>query len=419
LLHILGNTTNAITAAWRELLDAGMYSNFPGFLFADTGARQNTNIFRIPPGGGAPVKTGGMPINQAIMPLPYKEPSQALMALVSDMAETGMRIGGTAEQQVGEGRADAPVGTTLAMIEQAAKVMNAVHKRMHAAQAQEFQLLIGCFKEHPESFWQRNRKPSNAWDEQTFLQALQDVELVPQADPNTASHGQRIMKIMALKQLQAAQPTLYNPIAIDKAALAAMGWSNPEQFMAPPEAQAAPPPEMQKAIAEIKIKQQAVDARTMTAQAHAAKAQAEVAQLIRSTTSNLPDRVETLHADDFRISLAGAQEKTALLQIDAGGVDSGGIDLPACLSCINTSCAAYVSQCNGDCVCKQGVADFVNCTQKNPSQFQQCGLQLYTNLQGTSAQAIGQGLVLCAGSKCPVCIPSDAGAPIVDAGGKG
>ncbi len=109
----------------------------------------------------------------------------------------------------------------------------------------------------------------------------------------------------------------------------------------------------------------------------------------------------------------------ALLQIDAGGVDSGGIDLPACLSCINTSCAAYVSQCNGDCVCKQGVADFVNCTQKNPSQFQQCGLQLYTNLQGTSAQAIGQGLVLCAGSKCPVCIPSDAGAPIVDAGGKG
>ena len=60
LLHILGNTTNAITAAWRELLDAGMYNNFPGFLMADTGARQNTNIFRVPPGGGALVKTGGM-----------------------------------------------------------------------------------------------------------------------------------------------------------------------------------------------------------------------------------------------------------------------------------------------------------------------------------------------------------------------
>jgi len=68
LLHILGNTTNAITAAWRELLDAGMYNNFPGFLMADTGARQNTNIFRVPPGGAALVKTGNMPLTQAIMP---------------------------------------------------------------------------------------------------------------------------------------------------------------------------------------------------------------------------------------------------------------------------------------------------------------------------------------------------------------
>jgi len=66
LLHILGNTTNALTAAWREMLDAGMYANFPGFLYADTGARQNTNIFRVPPGGGALVKTGGMPISQAV-----------------------------------------------------------------------------------------------------------------------------------------------------------------------------------------------------------------------------------------------------------------------------------------------------------------------------------------------------------------
>ena len=88
LLHILGNTTNAITAAWRELLDAGMYSNFPGFLMADTGARQNTNIFRVPPGGGALVKTGGVPINQAIMPLPYKEPGAPMMQLVQNVVET-------------------------------------------------------------------------------------------------------------------------------------------------------------------------------------------------------------------------------------------------------------------------------------------------------------------------------------------
>lgn len=273
LLHILGNTTNAITAAWRELLDAGMYANFPGFLISDTGARQNTNIFRVPPGGGAQVKTGGQKITDAIMPLPYKEPSGALMALVQDMSETGMRVGGTSEAQVGEGRADAPVGTTLAMIEQATKVMNAVHKRMHSAQAEEFSLLVQCFREHPESFWERNRKPSVAWNEELFLQALSDVELVPQADPNTASHSQRVMKIMALKQLQSANPALYDTIAVDKAALRAIGWSNPDQFLLPEDQRNQPGPEEQQATEELQINHQKADADTMRAQAAMIKAQ--------------------------------------------------------------------------------------------------------------------------------------------------
>lgn len=273
LLHILGNTTNAVTAAWRELLDAGMYANFPGFLISDVGARQNTNIFRVPPGGGAQVKTGGQKISDAIMPLPYKEPSQALMGLVQNMSETGMRVGGTSELQVGEGRADAPVGTTLAMIEQATKILNAVHKRMHAAQAEEFALLVQCFREHPESFWERNRKPTLQWNEELFMQALTDVELVPQADPNTSSHSQRVMKIMALKQLQAANPGLYDELAIDKAALRSIGWSNPEQFLKPEAQRNQPPPEFLKGVEEIKIAHQKADADTMRAQAAMLKAQ--------------------------------------------------------------------------------------------------------------------------------------------------
>ena len=273
LLHILGNTTNAVTAAWRELLDAGMYANFPGFLISDTGSRQNTNIFRIPPGGAAQVKTGGQPIQQAVMPLPYKEPSAALMALTENIASTGMRLGGTSEMQVGEGRADAPVGTTLAMIEQATKVLNSVHKRMHAAQAEEFSLLRDCFREHPESFWERNRKPTVEWNPEMLMVALDDVELVPQADPNTASHAQRVMKIMALKQLQAASPGLYDPIAVDKAALRAIGWSNPEQFLKPEAERSQPPPEMLKGIEDLKIAKQKADADTMRAQADMLKAQ--------------------------------------------------------------------------------------------------------------------------------------------------
>ena len=271
LLHILGNTTNAVTAAWREMLDAGMFANFPGFLMADTGARQNTNIFRVPPGGAALVKTGGMPLSQAIMPLPYKEPGQALMNLVSSMVETGQRVGGTSEVMVGEGRADAPVGTTLAMIEQAKMILNSVHKRMHTAQAEEFALLKQCFREHPESFYVRIKRPTVQWNEQLLIQALDDCDLVPQADPNTASHTQRVMKIMALKQLQQANPGLYDPIAIDMAALRAMGWSNPEQFMAPISAQGKMPPEMEQKIAELQIKKQDADTRAMVAQATVAE----------------------------------------------------------------------------------------------------------------------------------------------------
>ncbi len=266
LLHILGNTTNAITAAWREMLDAGMFANFPGFLIADSGMRQNTNIFRVPPGGGAPVKTGGLPINQAVMPLPYKEPGGALMSLVQNMAETGQRVGGTSELAVGEGRADAPVGTTLALIDQATKILNSVHKRMHAAQAEEFRLLVECFKEHPEAFWQRNRCPAYQWDQQTFLQALNDCDLVPQADPNTASQTQRMMKIMGLKQLQAGNPSMYDPIAIDTAALQAMGWSNPQQFMVPPQTMGNPPPELLEKQAKSQADSMKANASMMDAQ---------------------------------------------------------------------------------------------------------------------------------------------------------
>lgn len=279
LLHILGNTTNAITAAWRELLDAGMYSNFPGFLMADGGGRQNTNIFRVPPGGGALVKTGGMKISDAIMPLPYKPPSEALMGLVNNMAETGQRIGGTSEAQVGEGKQELPVGTALAMIEQAAKVMNAVHKRLHAAQAEEFKLLVECFRENPESFLNQRCPSKQVWTEQMFIDALNNCDLVPQADPNTASHAQRLVKVMALKELQKGSPALYNAMAIDMAALKAIGWNNPQQFMAPAGAAQQPPPEVQKAMAELQIKKQDADTRAKDVQVKEEKTKAEIAHM--------------------------------------------------------------------------------------------------------------------------------------------
>ena len=272
LLHILGNTTNAATAAWRLMLDNGMFANFPGFLTAKASSRQNTNIFRIPPGGSAQIETGGMPIGQFAMALPYNtQQMPPLMALVQEIVETGRRIGGTAEVQVGEGRADVPVGTVLAMIEQAIKVMDAVHKRMYSAFAEEFQLLLELFKQNPRALCQCKSK--TAWDLPKIEAALANCSLVPQADPNTSSSGQRMLKIMGLIQLQGQFPTLMDPVKICTTAIASMGWSNPQEFMVPPQAQAAPPPQLIQAQAELADKQKATDAKTTEAQAKMIQAQ--------------------------------------------------------------------------------------------------------------------------------------------------
>ena len=279
LLHILGNTTNAVTAAWREMLDNGMYANFPGFLTAKSGTRQNTNIFRIPPGGSAQIDTAGMPIGQFAMPLPYETAHMApMMALVQDMVQTGQRVGGTSEMQVGEGRAEAPVGTTLALIDQAVKIMNSVHKRLHASQAEEFQLIVRCFVEHPESFFSSKCKSKTKWDVDRFLKAASNCELVPQADPNTASMGQRIMKLQGLAQLQTTFPSLMDPVAICKAAIRGIGWANPQQFMVPPAAQGAPPPQLQELQAKMKSDAAESQAKLTEAQAKTTEAQAKAAE---------------------------------------------------------------------------------------------------------------------------------------------
>jgi hypothetical protein len=173
------------------------------------------------------------------------------------------------------------VGTTIALIDQATKILNSVHKRMHTAQAEEFQLLLECFKENPESFWERNRKPAYPWDEQTFMKAVDNYDLVPQADPNTASQTQRVMKVMALKQLSSTTPGLYDPIAVDIAALQAIGWNNPEQFMAPMSAQGKIPPEMQQAMAELQIKNKDADTR-------AKLAEAKIAEIISKIQNSQP-----------------------------------------------------------------------------------------------------------------------------------
>ena len=223
MLHLLGNTTMALTAGMRLAIDNGMFSNFPGFLYAKQAGRQNTNEFRIAPGSGMPIDTGGQPIQSVVMNLPYRGVDGGFLKLIEMVEAGGQRLGGVAETNVGEGNAEAPVGTTIAMIEQASKVMSAVHKRMHAAQAREFQLLKDLFKESPESFWKDNAFPANSWTPDVLVRALNNVNLVPMADPNTPSQTARIQKAMAIKQLQGANPTLYDAKAVDQRILGMLG----------------------------------------------------------------------------------------------------------------------------------------------------------------------------------------------------
>ena len=270
LLHLVGNTTMALTAGWRLCIDNGMFANFPGFLYAKQAGRQNTNEFRIPPGGGMPIDTAGQPIQSAIMPLPYRSVDSQFLNLLQLIETSGQRMASTSETNVGEGNAEAPVGTTIALIEQAQKVISAVHKRMHAAQAREFQLLKELFKECPEAFWENNKYPAYQWTPETLVTALDNINLVPVADPNTPSHAVRIQKAMAIKQLQTQNPTLYDPKKVDERILTMLGIEDAMDLFMPPMPPGPPPPDPALMLAQAKmVDSQAKMAEVKVKEAHA------------------------------------------------------------------------------------------------------------------------------------------------------
>lgn len=243
LLHILGNTARAITAAKRIALDNGMFANFPGFLYDKLAGRQLTNEFRIPPGGGVPIDGLGRDIKTLFSELPYRDVSPTFLQIITQFSEQGQRVGGTAELPVGEGRQDAPVGTTLALLEQATKVVDAVHKRMHGAQAQEFQLMKDLFLEDPEALWRHSPEETETWDKPSIIEALKRCDIVPQADPNTPSQMHRLMKGQAVVQLAAANPDVMDKKKALTYALEMLGVGDPDDLFLPPQPQNAPPPD--------------------------------------------------------------------------------------------------------------------------------------------------------------------------------
>ena len=251
LLGVLANTTSALTAAWRIMLDNGMFANFPGFLYAKQGDRQMENNFRVAPGEGAGVDIGGSEdIRQSIMSLPYKEFGPAFPAFVKDVGDTAARVGGTANAPFAEGKADAPVGTTLAMLEQAAKMISAVHMRGHQSQSEEFEVLIELIREDPDSFVRVFADDDEPWEKQELLDAIDNYKLVPVADPNTPTQMHRLLKAQGVVMMADRAPERYNGYEVDKYALTVMGVEDPERFFAPPPPPGAAPPDPSLAIAQ-------------------------------------------------------------------------------------------------------------------------------------------------------------------------
>ena len=333
LINILGNATKAVTAAWRLMIDAGMFSNFPGFLYIKSLAKQLTNQFRVPPGGGMPIDTVGQDIRSSIMPLPYKDPSAVFIQLIENIAQTAQRVGGTAELQIGEGKQDAPVGTTLAMIEQATKLMSAVHKRLHQAQGQEFDMLKSMLMEDPSALWRHNKKKSQvlkvliheagldsvdqAMEEseqrhiQLFLAALECCELVPAADPNTSSQTERYLKVVAMRQMAQTNPSL-DMNAIDTRALQVMGVDDPDRYFKPPAPPTAMPPDPQAISAQ---------ANMITAQARIADSQnkgRETAAKIQQTNQELQNKAQEIDAREKIAALDVA--RTMVVHKDDKGI---------------------------------------------------------------------------------------------------
>jgi len=234
LIHMIGGLSRTATTALRQLLDAGTLSNLPAG-FKQRGVRVRDEAAPIQPGEFKDVDAPGGSLRDAFYPLPYKEPSQTLLALMGIVVQAGQRFASITEMQVGEGNQNAAVGTTIALLERGSKVMSAIHKRLYGALKKEFKLLAKIIKTY--------LPPVYPYDvvggAKEIKQADFDdrVDIIPVADPNIFSMSQRITLAQTELQLATSNPQLHNLYAVYRDMYTAIGVKNVDQILPPP----APP----------------------------------------------------------------------------------------------------------------------------------------------------------------------------------
>ncbi len=235
-LHLLGNQTKALRAIWRILVTAGMYATAPSGVKSKT-VRMSTNEINPMPGEWVDIDIGGADrIQDALMALPYKDPSQVFIALAEMISKESGQLSSSIDAPMGEGRVDIPVGTILAQIEQATKLESSVHKRLHRAQGRELELLRQCFVEHPEALWKLNKSPAKRWQAGA---EFADLDLVPASDPNVPSQMHRIMLATAMVTMADGNKDMYDRQMVHERAWRSIGVNDAASFLHTPDPQPA------------------------------------------------------------------------------------------------------------------------------------------------------------------------------------
>ena len=231
LLHTIGGLSRAATSILRQLIDAGTLSNLPGG-FKARGVRIRNDDEPVVPGEFRDIDAPAGDVRNAIIPLPYKEPSGTLAQLLGVVVDSGKRFAQVADAKIADVNSQAPVGTTVALIEQGSKVISSIHKRMHYGQKQEFRMLAEIFGENPVPypyFVGPNANP------QLMAQDFDGrVDILPVSDPSIFSMAQRMSLAQTQLQMAQAAPQLHNMYEAYRRVYDALDIKNIEAILPPP-----------------------------------------------------------------------------------------------------------------------------------------------------------------------------------------
>ena len=231
LIHMIGGLAKSATSILRQLVDAGTLSNLPGGL-KSRGLRIKGDDSPIMPGEFRDVDVPGGAIRDNITFLPYKEPSPTLFSLLQNIVEEGKKFASIAEMKTSDMNSQAPVGTTLALLERNMKVMSAVQARLHASMKREFEILVTVIKD----FTEPNYPYEVEEGQQIKLQDFDNrVDILPVSDPNAATMAQRIMQYQAAMQLAQQAPQLYDLAQLHRQMLEVLGIKDVDTIIPPQE----------------------------------------------------------------------------------------------------------------------------------------------------------------------------------------